>query len=351
MKCDDDAASCSSSGSDDWLFDGLDVKRPPSWARIGLFGSHRSGKELFVSSVALMSSSSSSSKHAASPPPLHEESPVPLSSPATSAAAVSSSMHLPSPATTTVNPSISEDDGALMSMLWDASLTLMECGAHCVGGTYPHPTRAHLSIVMPHGGGGGGGGSNEKHKDGGAVAHQVDIEVVNFWSFIAEGLPPTPTSPPLASTQLPSAARADDATPPTIVVLPDVALTTCDAFLVVLDLTRYDTYTYGKGVLAKLHEVFSADEGGKRDAGAAPPRRLVAAVVASTHRLGPSVPDGGEEAMQEGEERCVSSDECRALGTQWGVPVFELSLSSCDILRHRKVLEKIISRVMHLRGA
>jgi hypothetical protein len=186
-----------------------------------------------------------------------------------------------------------------------------------------------------------------------AASHHVDIEVINFWSFLAyeSGDPAAPTTTTDGASHPNSRIE-----PSSVVVLPDVALTTCDAFLVVLDLSRYDTYTYCHQVLDKLHTVFcGAAAGGaaESDATTIPSGRLVAAVLASTHRLPEHDRRGTVEAGdgRGAATRCVSSDECRALGTRWGVPVFEVSLSPSDMLRHRKVLEKIISRVMHLRGA
>lgn len=333
--------STSASLSDDWLFDGLDTKRPPSWARIGLFGSHRSGKELFVASVAGMSSSSpkpadlNAEAHnagtflAAAEPPLCQ----PLQ--ASPAAAV--------------QPTCDREDAALMSFMCDAAMTLMECGAHCVGGTYPQPTRAQLRIAMPKAEERSGSplGRGKSHVGQGPEQHphHVDIEVVNYWSFLAD-------------EEVGHAASGPQRDPEesVVVVLPDIALTTCDAFLVVLDLSRYDTYTYCSRVLSKLHNVYhpaspkveDGDDGGAHGRPLVPnSSKLVAAVLASTHRLAGQDNSSGDDVAI----RSVSSDECRALGTRWGVPVFEVSLSPADALRHRKVLEKIISRVMHLRGA
>ncbi|CUE73433.1 Hypothetical protein, putative [Bodo saltans] len=380
--------TASGSSSDDWLLEGLDAKRPPSWARIGLFGSHRSGKELFVASVAGMSSSSSkvsplpqTSAHFANGGQ-HVLPPPPLVAPS-----IAASLGRGSPSSSTMVVQ-SEEDETLLSFICDASVTLMECGAHCAGGSYPHPTRAQLRIAIPrpvdatsshnshHHAGGRTSGSKPirigSASTGGeasaatstAASHFVDIEVINFWTFLAEG-------------EAPRDAKATAAPPPTtlplsssVVVLPDVALTTCDAFIVVLDLSRYDTFAYCHQVLSKLHDIFNRDVSGadgresSATAAAAATQtsqsssssnsRLVAAVIASTHRL---VQPGGvckDGSSQEGDistQRCVSSEECRALGTQWGVPVFEVSLSPSDMLRHRKVLEKIISRVMHVRGA
>lgn len=373
--------TASGSSSDDWLLEGLDAKRPPSWARIGLFGSHRSGKELFVASVAGMSSSSSkvsplpqTSAHHFANGGQHVLPPPPLVAPS-----IAASLGRGSPSSTMVVQS--EEDETLLSFICDASVTLMECGAHCAGGSYPHPTRAQLRIAIPrpvdatsshnshhHAGGRTSGskpirigsastGGEASAATSAAASHFVDIEVINFWTFLAEGetprdakataAPPPPTTLPLSSS---------------VVVLPDVALTTCDAFIVVLDLSRYDTFAYCHQVLSKLHDIFNRDVGGAdgrecsatqtTQSSSSSNSRLVAAVIASTHRLVQPGGVGNDGSSQEADStRCVSSEECRALGTQWGVPVFEVSLSPSDMLRHRKVLEKIISRVMHVRGA
>lgn len=309
--------------------DGGLLEEPPSWVRIGVLGSYRSGKEHFLATIGNMSAQ----QHRC-------------------ATAIATDAHLDTHQGTATAPVSSVDtataqggpDDALVAFFQDASMTLVECGAHCAGGAHSQPTSAHLRIALP----------TAAPKASAATAGrrpppEIDVEVVNYWTYVAT----TPLCPTADDTCVdghrcdaggiheegprPTAATANAGR----VVLPDVALVTCGAFLVVFDVTRSDTFEYSAAVLSQLKHVFRDVDGATSSmVGHVPAilgEKLVVAVVASTHNVDRA-------------PRCVDSAACCALGTKWKVPIFELSLTPSDVTRQRKVLEKVMSRVLRVRS-
>lgn len=402
-------------------------KQPATWARIGVMGSHRSGKELFVASIA--------NGNPKQPPPPHGSllssnsfsDPVPTATPpadlqsSASATTPPRAMSLDSPVhaaatddatstTRTAELQAEDPNNELLSLLQDAARTLVECGGQA--SSHPFPTRATVRIAAPapattsahqpssppsvtlldsnpvappRSDATGAAAVPSPSSGGGAMMRDIHIEVVNYWTFIVPGGEDMDLETPHDVVVSDGVGVREDVTsppssslPPPRALIPDVALVTCDAFLIVLDVTRYDTLRYADVLLSTLHSIHTTVLDGAGDllaegsatlgpTSAQPPatglkrspagtsrRRPVVAAIASTHRVPPPPQQEGSKQVNTSstpdarrDQRSITSDDCRALGTRWSIPVFELSLEASSNHRHRKVLEKIISRVLH----